>query len=192
MQLNKFIYLILSIYYFSGELNIAATECKEDSAKTTDIDNIINSKETRLMQAARSGNIDQVRTLLKAGAKINIKYQGKTALNIAASYGHYEIVNILIEYNADVNEQDNNGNTPLILTIKALADIKNKERFTIYQLKLETYESIIKALINAKANLNITVESDNITALDIAKAEKLNSIFEMLLDAGAEFQVRFH
>lgn len=52
--------------------------------------------QTPLMQAARTGKTEIVRTLLELGAKIGAKdREGKTALDYAKEKGHAEIAEIL-------------------------------------------------------------------------------------------------
>jgi len=71
---------------------------------------------TALMQAAKSGDIEQVRDLLRRGASVAMTSEkGKTALHYAAANGHVEIVKLLIEAGADVNLRDNEWHTPLML-----------------------------------------------------------------------------
>lgn len=43
--------------------------------------------------------------------------RGNTLLSIAAQFGCYEICNLLIKEGANVNTQNNQGNTPLHYTI---------------------------------------------------------------------------
>ena len=53
--------------------------------------------------------------------KINVQsknFVGKTALHIAAKYGWYESVELLVDNKADVNAQDIHGNTPLLNAAK--------------------------------------------------------------------------
>ena len=65
--------------------------------------------------ACYSGDIDAVQRLLKAGADINAKqeYGNITALWGAASMGHLDIVQYLLEQNAAVDIQDDSYGTPL-------------------------------------------------------------------------------
>ena len=59
---------------------------------------------TALMLAAEDGNIDQVRALLRSGAKVNeAKGSGHTALMLAAGRDHLEIVQTLLKAGADPN-----------------------------------------------------------------------------------------
>ena len=47
-----------------------------------------------LLQAARDGNLQRVQALLHEGADINIQDDGWAPLNLAACWGHKEIVEI--------------------------------------------------------------------------------------------------
>ena len=69
-----------------------------------------------LIDAARAGDLDQVNSLLQEDpvVKNNQDDQGKTAVNLAAQYGHNKVVSIvkaLVEHNADLNVQDRYGLT---------------------------------------------------------------------------------
>lgn len=71
---------------------------------------------TALMQAAKTGDIETVRDLLRRGASIQMTSEkGKSALHYAAANGHVEIVKLLIDAGADVNLRDNEWHTPLML-----------------------------------------------------------------------------
>ena len=65
--------------------------------------------------AAFSGNIEDVKKALDAGADVNAKDNtGFTALIWASIYGHTEIVRKLLNAGADVNAKTNSGQTALI------------------------------------------------------------------------------
>jgi hypothetical protein len=72
-----------------------------------------NSKgETRLMAAARDGNLSAVKDYLARGAEVNDKDQGgQTALMRAAGGGHIAVVRLLLAHGAEVNEKDGEGLT---------------------------------------------------------------------------------
>lgn len=71
---------------------------------------------TALMYGAKRPNIESTLALLEAGAKIDIADNNKnTALHIAARNGFKRILEVLISYKADVNVQNNDGETPIML-----------------------------------------------------------------------------
>jgi len=73
-----------------------------------------------LMIAARNGDVDQARRLLKEGADINGKYFGRTALVLAIWYRQTEMVKFLLKQGADPNlEASPEHGTPLSLAVNA-------------------------------------------------------------------------
>ena len=71
---------------------------------------------TPLMDAAKSGDIEAVKDLLKRGADVDaLSEKEKTALHYSAANGHVEVVKLLLEYGAMINARDRDGHTPLML-----------------------------------------------------------------------------
>ncbi|MFQ5937799.1 MAG: ankyrin repeat domain-containing protein [Acidiferrobacterales bacterium] len=69
-----------------------------------------------LHDAARKGDLDQVKQLIAAGANVNAKDKnGITPLHSAAVGNHREVAQALIASGADVNSKTNNGMAPLHL-----------------------------------------------------------------------------
>ena len=68
-----------------------------------------------LLLAARNGNVEDVRRLLRAGADVESKdYWEMTPLSRAATWGHPGVVEFLVnEGGADVESKDGGGRTPL-------------------------------------------------------------------------------
>lgn len=61
----------------------------------------------QLYEAARKGDVAEVKAVLDRGADVNAKFRyGATALFKAAERGHTEVVRLLIERGADVNVKD--------------------------------------------------------------------------------------
>jgi len=61
----------------------------------------------QLYEAARKGDVAEVRAVLDKGADVNARFRyGATALFKAAERGHTEVVKLLIERGADVNVKD--------------------------------------------------------------------------------------
>ncbi len=69
-----------------------------------------------LMRAAYSGDLQQLRAILEAGADVNMRDSSEsTPLMLAASKGHIEIVRELLAKGANINLQNNYGWTSLML-----------------------------------------------------------------------------
>jgi ankyrin repeat protein len=66
-----------------------------------------------MREAAKEGNLEEVKKQLEAGAPINYRdRQGNTALHISALFGHREIVHLLLQNGADKTIKNNYGETP--------------------------------------------------------------------------------
>ena len=76
----------------------------------------INLKDSiKLCWAASFGDLVEMKRLVANGLNLNAAdYDGRTALHLAASEGHVNIVNYLIEHEVHVNPSDRWGNTPLV------------------------------------------------------------------------------
>ena len=71
-------------------------------------------RDSDLLDSAKYGNANRVKSLIKQGANVNAKDEnGWTALMWASMLGHFEIVKILVENGADINVRDKNGFTAL-------------------------------------------------------------------------------
>ena len=69
-----------------------------------------------LLQAAASGDLQEIRRLLAAGAPIDTRDgQGRTALLLAVNANHVEIAKAFLEAGASVNTQAGNLDTPWLL-----------------------------------------------------------------------------
>ena len=98
---------------FNPESRKAALETKQEDG---------NDFATRLIIAARDGKLGFVKVLLRYEANIEargtIKIDGEvildcTALWIAAAKGHFDVVRLLIEQNAEVDCRISSNSTPL-------------------------------------------------------------------------------
>lgn len=131
---------------------------------------ISNEAIDAFINAARIGNIDEVKRFLENGIDVNVKNIYKqTALHSAARSGHEKIVDYLLSYeNIEIDATDIRGQTPFLFAVK-----NNKI-------------NIVKKFIDSKkVNLNITTTAWKLTALHLAIEEYASiEIIQILLDAG--------
>ena len=127
---------------------------------------------TPLMLAANAGNLKIVKVLTDKASKKNLDNKcrssfcmGKTALLLAAEAQHHEIVQLLLEANADPNAVDRNGRGVVHIAV---------QRGSLNLLEL---------LVQHHANLDLKTHRFNRTALFIAVNEHTRS------SRGSMFQV---
>jgi hypothetical protein len=121
-----------------------------------------------LVSAAREGETESVRALLRHGAQVNTKDDsGATALLAAASNGHGETVQLLISAGADVKARNNIGRTALLSAVA------------------NGYVEIVRVLMKAGADVNAKDE-DQKTALLLAASAGHAEITQLLIQSGAE------
>jgi ankyrin repeat protein len=138
--------------------------------------------ETPLMTAARTGTLASVKALLAHGARMDGKddRRGQTALMWAAAEGHADVVQALIDADADFAVRVPSGFTPLLFAVR------------------EGRGNVVRVLLNAGADVNETIPVEGRRRgyggrLPPAGASALllavmNAHFELaaqLLDAGA-------
>ena len=83
--------------------------------------NLAVSGRPLLIIAVRSGDLEEVRFLLKNGVDVEARTAyGRSALHEAALYGLPEIASLLIERGADVNARNPRGETPLFYAEEGL------------------------------------------------------------------------
>ena len=75
-----------------------------------------------MCNAALTGDLDSIRTLVESGAgwQVDVQdYNARTPLHIAAELGHQNVAEYLILKGARVHHKDRNGYTPLVTAILA-------------------------------------------------------------------------
>ena len=105
--------------------------------------------------AARSGNLNRVRSLIADGTDVNARnFAGRTALMSAVYFQNKSIVRELVGEGADLNVRDAGGRTALMLAVS----VNNLE--------------LIEELIAAGADVNIADNGKN-TALSLVEKSSL-------------------
>lgn len=108
----------------------------------------------RLLQAAWSGNLAEVKTALSDGTDVNIKDEkGNTALLLASCNGHIDVVKFLLDKGANVNiKNDGYGFTAIMLASRG------------------GHRDVVKLLLDTGAEVNMK-NNDGFTALMRASRE---------------------
>jgi ankyrin repeat protein len=101
------------------------------------LNDVDNQGETALHHGVMYGTIDVVKTLLEAGAKINVKSEEYkfTPLHYALLRRDDRIIELLLEYKANPNDEDYNGRTAMAYAHNP--DIVKKLQQAIDNLSLE-------------------------------------------------------
>ena len=128
--------------------------------------NLPNKDGTPLDIAIVVGDVEILRLLLKYGANISQMFNGKGAVHVAVMNFRLDMLVILLDNKADVNQRDSQGNTMLHLAA------------------WQSQEKIVKLLLERGAE----VDAENLwKETPLQKAAEIGSvtIFELLAHAGA-------
>lgn len=148
-----------------------------------DPDTALPGGETPLMTAARTGALASVKALVSRGASVDSKDErrGQTALMWAAAEGHADVVQALIDADADFGTRVPSGFTPLLFAVR------------------EGRIDVVRVLLKAGADVNETIPADagrrrgyggrlppaGASALLLAVTNAHFELAAYLLDAGA-------
>ena len=153
----------LSIAIREPSLKVAATLI---AWPKTDVEARNSKDESPLMLASLKGLLEVARQLIERGADVN--KPGWAALHYAATHGHLEVMNLLLENHAYIDASSPNGSTPLMmaslygtaaavkLLLEAGADplLKNEQGLTAidfaYRDSRAESAEIIAAFVRAK------------------------------------------
>lgn len=121
-------------------------------------------------EAALSGNKALIETALKQKFDVNAANSDKrTALMFAAFNAQTDIVKMLIDAGADVNQQDAGGTSPLMFAASA-----------------PNGSAAVVLLLDAGAEINMIDSNEHFTALMWAAAEGQAENVKLLLERGAD------
>ena len=129
----------------------------------------VNTGETPLMHAARSGQIAAVRALVEAGADVDAQegWNGQSALMWASAEGHVPVVEALLAAGADIRARSNSGATPLLFGTR------------------KGSMGAVHALLAAGADVNES-RPDGAAPLLVAVVNGHEDLVDLLLAAGAD------
>ncbi|KAG8188310.1 hypothetical protein JTE90_008952 [Oedothorax gibbosus] len=122
----------------------------------------MSSSAEQLRLASAQGSLDQVRALLKAGAKVDPDLEGRTALHLSSANGHVTVVKALIEGGAKINALDAAGYSPL------------------HQAATEGHEEVVKLLLKNGCHVDTQDEHHGNTALHEAAWKGFSRTVEIL------------
>mmetsp|Transcript_6648 Transcript_6648/g.10984 ORF Transcript_6648/g.10984 Transcript_6648/m.10984 type:complete len:359 (+) Transcript_6648:236-1312(+) len=128
---------------------------------------------TALTEACYHGKVDTVHYLLEE-AKANVNTptrKGVSALMVAGSRGHVDVMEVLLECKADIDTESADGSTALM----AAAFQKEKDA--------------IKFLLKARANVNAK-KKNGCTALSIASEGGILELVKILVESKADVNAR--
>ena len=172
----------------------------------------------KLIRSSMFGNREAVRRQLEQdGIDVNAKNsEGYTALILASSNGHKEIVEMLLEKGADVNAKDkynatalikasSNGHTEIVAKLlDAGADVNAKNDYgytALIQASRNKHTEIVAMLLDNRADVNATDDDGDTALMKVINCNEeddrpwyqveydIIEIVEMLLTAGADVNV---
>ncbi|XP_048872531.1 E3 ubiquitin-protein ligase MIB2 isoform X3 [Brienomyrus brachyistius] len=149
----------------------------------------------RLVIEAAHGNSAKVRELVQRHPdKVDIKNQGKTALQVAAHQGHMEVVKVLLQANSNIEVKDEDGDTALhytafgnqaeiarlLLSKGAKVNLLNNSMCTALHIAVNKgFTDVARGLLEHAADVNLQ-DSYGDTPLHDAIAKDFRNIIEIL------------
>uniref|UniRef100_A0A5F8GPU9 GA binding protein transcription factor subunit beta 2 n=1 Tax=Monodelphis domestica TaxID=13616 RepID=A0A5F8GPU9_MONDO len=156
----------------------------------------------RLLEAARKGQDDEVRTLMANGAPFTTDWLGTSPLHLAAQYGHYSTAEVLLRAGVSRDARTKVDRTPLHmaaadghthiveLLVRNGADVNAKDMLKMTALHWATehhHRDVVELLIKYGADVHAFSKFDK-SAFDIA-LEKNNPEILVILQEAMQNQV---
>ncbi|XP_051576848.1 GA-binding protein subunit beta-2-like isoform X2 [Myxocyprinus asiaticus] len=159
----------------------------------------------RLLEAARKGQDDEVRSLMANGAPFTTDWLGTSPLHLAAQYGHYSTAEVLLRAGVSRDARTKVDRTPLHmaaaeghssiveLLVKSGADISAKDMLKMTALHWATehgHRAVVELLIKYGADTHALSKFDK-TPFNIA-VDRGNTELMLLLQDGMQNQVNMN
>ena len=154
--------------------------------------------------AAKNGDVEEIRRLLKQGADIHSRAigastPGLTALHIATIHDHPEAVSFLISKGAEVNARDTYGRTPLYeaksvevakILLKNDADVHTEDYINNFT-PLHNVKSVEIATVLLENDSELNTKSDgDWTPLHVKILEKQTTLALFFINQGADIHIQ--
>nr|XP_033780169.1 GA-binding protein subunit beta-2 isoform X2 [Geotrypetes seraphini] len=159
----------------------------------------------RLLEAARKGEDDEVRSLMASGAPFTTDWLGTSPLHLAAQYGHYSTAEVLLRAGVSRDARTKVDRTPLHMAaadghahiVELLArngaDVNAKDMLKMTALHWATehnHRDVVDLLLKYGADVHAFSKFDK-TAFDIA-LDKNNGDLLVLIQEAMQDQVNTH
>ncbi|XP_020637982.3 E3 ubiquitin-protein ligase MIB2 [Pogona vitticeps] len=194
----------LTAYQREEDANFMTTEDAKESKSTllSVLGRLLSQKMEsdnpgRLVIEAAHGNISKVRDLVqKYPDKVDIKNQGRTALQVASYLGQVEVVKILLQAHANIHLRDEEGDTALhyaafgnqaeiasvLVSRGANPDLLNNAKCTAMYIAVNKgFTEVVQALCEHNCNVNLP-DSYGDTPLHYAITADFKCIIEALTE----------
>ncbi|KAG9480748.1 GA-binding protein subunit beta-2 isoform X2 [Eleutherodactylus coqui] len=125
----------------------------------------------RLLEAARIGEDDEVRQLMQNGAPFTTDWLGTSPLHLAAQYGHFSTVKVLLQAGISRDARTKVDRTPLHMAAS------------------EGYSHIVDLLVKNGANINAK-DMLEMTALHWATEHNHQDVVDLLIKNGADVNIQ--
>ncbi|XP_062048197.1 GA-binding protein subunit beta-2 isoform X1 [Lepus europaeus] len=151
----------------------------------------------RLLEAARKGQDDEVRTLMANGAPFTTDWLGTSPLHLAAQYGHYSTAEVLLRAGVSRDARTKVDRTPLHmaaadghahiveLLVRNGADVNAKDMLKMTALHWATehhHRDVVQLLVKYGADVHASSKFDK-SAFDIALENNNAEILVILQEA---------
>ncbi|XP_019396858.1 PREDICTED: E3 ubiquitin-protein ligase MIB2 isoform X1 [Crocodylus porosus] len=194
----------LTAYQRDEDANLMTTENAKESKSTliSILEKLLSQKAEsdhpgRLVLEAAHGNAAKVRDLVqKYPDKVDIKNQGRTALQVAAHLGRVEAVKILLQAHASIDLRDEEGDAALhyaafgnqaevvrlLMSKGANADLLNNAKCTaLYVAVNKGFMEVVRALCEHGCDVNLP-DSYGDTPLHYAITTDFKGVIEILTE----------
>jgi hypothetical protein len=152
-----------------GQKPAAASAFSATTAQAAPFDPTSDKAKEALVEAARAGQTDVVKSLLKHGVDVNARdLLGETALLAAAEEGHLKVVRFLLDRGADVNARH--------ATLSWTA---------LIQAAAEGHARLLRPLLDAGADINARDNSGATALLRAAENSRAEAV-KLLIEKGAD------